>query len=1000
MLHVTQATNGTATQNYFETTLTQGDYYLGQEVAAHWHGHGADLLGVGKGSAVTHEQFSLLLRGYHPVTRAKLTQRLRKDRRPGMDLTFSVPKSVSLAWAFGEDERLLEVLQEVVNETMARDVEPLMARRVRKGKFASTKQQQATGKLIYADFLHKTSRPVDGKPDPQLHVHAFVMNWTEEEGKHYAGEFEEIKRQAPCLQAKFHARLAKRLEELGYGVEHTRYRQSGTLKTGWEIAGVERATIEKFSNRTEQIEAYAEKHGVTDAEDKGKLGVLTRDQKDKSLSVQELRSEWDSRLTPAERETFANLLDRNTSGQGEEGAFTQIWVNAAEATRAVPTERQAEAEHRPASAPTPPAEPTPAEVDRAIESVQYALDHHLYRQSTVERHQVVGTALVHGLNIGPEAVEKALDSLALIEGTAEVNGSVRRLVTTRSVLEAERRMIGYARDGRGTRKAIRNADHVFARTWLNDHQRSAVEHVLKSRDAVVAVVGGAGTGKTSMMQEAVEAIHLNGKQVFTFAPSTGAREVLQDKGFDSAETVEHLIRNTKLHPKVRDQVIWIDEAGLLDVRSMNAVFDIAREQNARIVLSGDTRQHASPRRGEAMRLLENEAGLKLARSEKIQRQKGQYAQAVGLISRGNEIVDRQGRTGLVAGFDRLDAMGKIVELPREERHARLAADYMAAVDRGTSTLIVAPTHAEKQAVTHEIRTQLQDQGKLSAAEREVTQYRSLNLTEAEKGNPRTYEHLVDRVIQLHQHTKGGFKRGERYRIAGVEGESVRVTSLDGKQAKHMPLDRPERFEVYEESTISLAPGDRVRFSLGGTTKNGKSRISNGRLDTVKGFDRRGNLVLTNGWTIDRDYAHLDLGYVITSHAAQGKDRDLAIAAMGSQSLPAINARQFYVTASRGKEDVAIYVDDKQAVREAIQNSGQQLSASDLAKSGGAIGKELAVDRGRVMKHSIRAMQDRMRQWWRAREREPARQHQSSLNRPAAVKRARGPESRPNPGREL
>ena len=60
----------------------------------------------------------------------------------------------------------------------------------------------------------------------------------------------------------------------------------------------------------------------------------------------------------------------------------------------------------------------------------------------------------------------------------------------------------------------------------------------------------------------------------------------------------------------------------MDVRSMNAVFEIAKEQKARVVLSGDTRQHSSPRRGEAMRLLERESGLNVARVEAIQRQKG------------------------------------------------------------------------------------------------------------------------------------------------------------------------------------------------------------------------------------------------------------------------------------------------------------------------------------------------------------------------------------------
>jgi len=139
----------------------------------------------------------------------------------------------------------------------------------------------------------------------------------------------------------------------------------------------------------------------------------------------------------------------------------------------------------------------------------------------------------------------------------------------------------------------------------------------------------------------------------------GAREVLEEKGFASAQTVEHLLRNEKLHPELKDQVIWIDEASLLDVRSMNALFDIAKTQNCRVVLSGDTKQHSSPRRGEAMRLLENEAGLNIARVQEVQRQKGRYKRDVELVSLGNEVIDEKtGLTGMLAGWDLLDRMGK------------------------------------------------------------------------------------------------------------------------------------------------------------------------------------------------------------------------------------------------------------------------------------------------------------------------------------------------------
>ena len=87
MLIATQATSVAGTQKYFEQVLSRGDYYLGQEVTGHWHGKGVEILGLERNREVTKEQFSRLLEGKHPETGKNLMQRVRKDRRPGMDLT-------------------------------------------------------------------------------------------------------------------------------------------------------------------------------------------------------------------------------------------------------------------------------------------------------------------------------------------------------------------------------------------------------------------------------------------------------------------------------------------------------------------------------------------------------------------------------------------------------------------------------------------------------------------------------------------------------------------------------------------------------------------------------------------------------------------------------------------------------------------------------------------------------------------------------------------------
>ena len=227
------------------------------------------MLGLDTSKPVTKNEFEALLQGRHPETGKKLAQRIRQDRRPGIDFTFSVPKSLSIVWAATKDERILDALRETVRETMAKDVEPLIHRRVRDGANANTTNRKQTGNMVYADFLHKTSRPVDGVVDPHLHCHAFALNITMEKNRCFAAEYAEAMRQLPSLQAKFDARLAKRLEsELGYAVEKVAFKQSGRMKTGWELKGISRSTIEKFSLRTKQIEDAAAAEGITDAEAK------------------------------------------------------------------------------------------------------------------------------------------------------------------------------------------------------------------------------------------------------------------------------------------------------------------------------------------------------------------------------------------------------------------------------------------------------------------------------------------------------------------------------------------------------------------------------------------------------------------------------------------------------------------------------------------------------------------------------------------------------------
>jgi ATP-dependent exoDNAse (exonuclease V) alpha subunit len=182
-----------------------------------------------------------------------------------------------------------------------------------------------------------------------------------------------------------------------------------------------------------------------------------------------------------------------------------------------------------------------------------------------------------------------------------------------------------------------------------------------------------------------------------------------------------LLQNQKLQAQVRGEVIWIDEAGLLSVRTLARVADLAEKQSCRIILSGDTAQHRAVERGDALRLLEQHAHLHAAELTEIRRQKaGAHKAVVADLRAGN--LDR--------AFTKLDRFGMLREMDADKRHEALATEYAAAVKKGKSALVISPTHAEGERVTREIRSKLKAAKKLGSDEREFVQLKNLQWTAA------------------------------------------------------------------------------------------------------------------------------------------------------------------------------------------------------------------------------------------------------------------------------
>ena len=110
----------TAGQQDYYANLAREDYYLkGGEPPGYWFGSGATALGLS--GRVDNDQFRELFTGY--LNGTKLVQNAgRSSRVPGWDLTFSAPKSVSVAWSQADQEMALEIRaaqQEAVEKALA-----------------------------------------------------------------------------------------------------------------------------------------------------------------------------------------------------------------------------------------------------------------------------------------------------------------------------------------------------------------------------------------------------------------------------------------------------------------------------------------------------------------------------------------------------------------------------------------------------------------------------------------------------------------------------------------------------------------------------------------------------------------------------------------------------------------------------------------------------------------------------------------------------------------
>lgn len=255
------------------------NYYAEAEQVefSQWWGKGAESLGL-SGQIHAPKVFRHVLQGFTPDGQ----QQLRadppkgKEARAGTDLTFSAPKSISIAALVGGDQRLVAAHDKVVNRILS----------LVETRYAETrinKQVTPVDNLCVAKFLHDTNRELE----PNLHTHCLVMNIAQDEvGVWRSGVNQKLYQHRILLGRIYQNELAHEVQQLGYGIE---MRGDGYF----ELQGYTREQIEGFSDRHQQILEYLNTEGLEDTTaNRVRALFATRKAKQYDVDRQALLAEW------------------------------------------------------------------------------------------------------------------------------------------------------------------------------------------------------------------------------------------------------------------------------------------------------------------------------------------------------------------------------------------------------------------------------------------------------------------------------------------------------------------------------------------------------------------------------------------------------------------------------------------------------------------------------------------------------------------------------------
>ncbi|MEL7322607.1 MAG: MobF family relaxase [Pseudomonadota bacterium] len=929
------------------------NYYAresGDPAQTGWAGKGSDRLGL-KGD-VDLNTFETILNGVLP-TGERIGQRagetlekaMERPHRPGVDLTFSPPKDVSLLLYLGGDKRILRAHRAAVTETLKWVERNLAATRVRNGQNVDAVK---TGNLVMAKFEHDISRD----RDPQLHTHTVIANMTEHDGKWRALHNDPLFRHRKTISLAYDAAMRENMRGLGYGV-----RMIDGKSGAYGIDGVPEAAKEEFSKGKHRIDEAASHLDNPTPSARGILAVKTRPSKtemtatEKTAHWEHQGAAWKSDLvataTQAQEKANSGRLQTMLDPSAPEvGTFAGL--------KAKLVQRYFRPTYNLKIEKDDPYKPNDVKSERAYAAraaVSFAIRHLEEREAAFSLHHVRRAALEHGADgIKMVDIDREIRELRSSRKlVVDPKGPDATATTTRSV-DHERQTEQLVRTNAKSEPLVDRLalQERLAKTTLTEGQQSSITTILAGDDRLVGVQGYAGTGKTTMMREAQamgrdlspdtaplgrdlkSETERAGLSILALAPTHSAVRTLKESAGFEAQTVSSFMieqRKGTGPDDLSDRLVVIDESSFLSTKNMNQVLSRLITLNpARIVLSGDKRQHGAVEAGRPFDIAQR-AGMTTAIMKDIVRlpKDAEHADqrlGVELAAQGKvKPALYRLRENLVEGGDNptATAVAAWKELPADRRNA---------------AMIVAPGHRLRQEINAGIRAEMIEFGGLGKQATLIDVLPGKDLTRAEAMSPRAYE--AGDVLKFQTRLQAvGANKGDIRTIVSVDEKRGRVVieNTKGRQrtvALSSMVGRHDMapFSLHRRDNLELRENDKVLFTRTDREKDiaalDQARVARFDKDTVTLNMDGAERVFQRD---DPALQGLSHAYAITSHASQGKTAADVIAVVDSSDRMLTSQVGFYVSVSRSADTLALIVDDKDRVAEALyRNSGIKSSA--------------------------------------------------------------------------